>query len=73
LIFKGKIKDERCPICKLELRDGQEILACPQCKTPFHENHLIQWMDSENSCPVCGEAYAIIVREKKIRTKKEEN
>ncbi|MHA1355701.1 MAG: hypothetical protein ACTSR1_11065 [Candidatus Heimdallarchaeota archaeon] len=49
----------------------QEILVCPQCKTPFHENHLILWIDKENSCPVCGEAYAIINREKEIRTKKE--
>ena len=71
LIFKGEIKGKNCPICKLELRENQDILGCPQCKTPFHEDHLIQWMESENSCPVCGEAYAIINREKVIRTKKE--
>ncbi len=71
LVFKGKITDEKCPICKLDLRVDQEILACPQCKTPFHEGHLIQWISTENSCPVCGEAYAIIDREKKIRTRKE--
>ncbi|MHA1440773.1 MAG: RING finger protein [Candidatus Heimdallarchaeota archaeon] len=71
LVFKGELKGEKCPICKLDLREDQEILVCPQCKTPFHENHLILWIDKENSCPVCGEAYAIINREKEIRTKKE--
>lgn len=71
LVFKGKIKDEKCPICKLELRDNQNILVCPQCKTLYHEDHLIQWIDKENCCPVCDEAYAIIDNEKEIKTKKE--
>lgn len=73
LVYKGDVTGKNCPICKLQLRKDQELLACPQCKTPFHEDHLIQWMGSKNSCPVCGEAYAIIDREKEIRDKEEKN
>ena len=60
LLYKDSIQGKNCPICKLELRKDQVILACPQCKTPFHEDHLIDWLNTGNNCPVCGEAFAII-------------
>lgn len=41
-----------CGICFLEL-DG-DIIACPACKTKFHEDHLAAWLRLKNNkCPHC--------------------
>ena len=57
--YTGEIKGKKCPICKLKIRKDQNVLGCPKCQTPFHYNHLFQWLTTKNSCPVCGEEYVI--------------
>ena len=57
--YTGEIEGKKCPICKLKIRKGQDVLGCPKCKTPFHYEHLFQWLTTKNSCPVCGEEYVI--------------
>ena len=57
--YTGEIKGKKCPICKLKIRKDQDVLGCPKCQTPFHYNHLFQWLTTKNSCPVCGEEYVI--------------
>lgn len=42
-----------CMICKLEIRPGQEIVACPHCGSTFHKKHFISWLRTHNDCPVC--------------------
>ncbi len=53
LIFDEKILDERCGICKLTFNHGQIAIFCPQCETLYHKDHLINWFQTNNHCPIC--------------------
>ena len=53
LIYKGNIEGKVCAICKLDLRKKQKIVACPQCQTLFHKEHLEEWLEKEEKCPIC--------------------
>ena len=52
-LYQGKITNEICQICKLTLRKKQKICQCPGCNSLFHKNHLEEWLETENNCPVC--------------------
>lgn len=43
----------RCAICGQKLQHETEMKACPFCKTYFHENHLLTWIQSNKNCPSC--------------------
>ncbi|MFW9831621.1 MAG: hypothetical protein ACFFD8_07590 [Candidatus Thorarchaeota archaeon] len=49
------IKRERCPICHRFVADGQELLACPYCKTLGHANEIIDWVRQKQKCPYCAQ------------------
>ncbi|MGC9779708.1 MAG: hypothetical protein HZR80_10740 [Candidatus Heimdallarchaeota archaeon] len=34
-------KNSICSICKLSIVENKEILVCPECKSPFYKEHLI--------------------------------
>lgn len=34
----GKYRDVDCPICKKPLENGETIVICPECGTPYHKN-----------------------------------
>ena len=53
LEYRGKIEGKVCTICKLYLSKGQLILYCPTCESLFHEEHLFEWFELNNECPVC--------------------
>jgi len=53
LIYKGKITEEICPICKLSLEKKDTILQCPNCQSLFHDQHFIEWVIKNESCPTC--------------------
>jgi len=46
--------EEICSICKLEIRDEQTALQCPNCKSIFHSKHLHGWLIKNDDCPVCN-------------------
>jgi hypothetical protein len=52
--YRRKINKQNCSICKLELRNKQNILQCKKCFSLFHQQHLKEWLNSEEVCPVCG-------------------
>lgn len=55
LLFKGKIKkNSKCGICKLTIRIEQEIYQCPNCRNLFHSQHLKEWFQNEQNCPICN-------------------
>ena len=29
-------KNEKCPVCNTEFKDGDDIVTCPVCGTPHH-------------------------------------
>ncbi|MBN1330898.1 MAG: hypothetical protein JXA54_15610 [Candidatus Heimdallarchaeota archaeon] len=53
MIYKGKLLDEKCPICKLQLKTTDTILQCPNCSSLFHDQHFIEWIISNRTCPIC--------------------
>jgi len=58
-VFKGDIKGKICKICKLDLRKKQKVVACPQCQSLFHKEHLEEWLEKSQNCPVCSEKLPI--------------
>lgn len=55
LLFQGEFTDRVCAICKLPFQEEDYILACPNCESLYHGEHLIEWLVSNGKCPVCGE------------------
>ncbi len=48
------IHRERCPICQRFIAGGQDLLACPFCKTLGHANEMETWVRKKVKCPHCG-------------------
>jgi hypothetical protein len=48
------IQRERCPICQRFIAGGQDLLACPFCKTLGHANEMETWVRKKVKCPHCG-------------------
>lgn len=52
--IKGESEEELiCMICKLEIFPGDIVYICPNCKSYYHENHLLNWLVIKATCPVC--------------------
>ena len=47
-----KFKDITCNIC-LESFSVGNIVRVLECKHEFHENCIITWLKTRNTCPVC--------------------
>lgn len=45
---------QRCPLCQRFVARGQDLLACPSCKTLGHANELESWVWQKKKCPHCG-------------------
>lgn len=43
----------RCMICRIPIKDDQEIAQCPSCAYPAHKNHWDEWILMRKSCPRC--------------------
>jgi hypothetical protein len=52
-VFQGNSIGKICSICKLEIKDQQELLQCIWCNNLFHKEHLHKWLEVEKTCPVC--------------------
>jgi E3 ubiquitin-protein ligase RNF115/126 len=48
----GQFKDITCNIC-LECFSVGNIVRVLECKHEFHENCIITWLKTRNTCPVC--------------------
>ena len=44
----------RCPICQRFVVGGQELLACPHCKSLGHANEMVMWIQRKEKCPYCA-------------------
>ncbi len=42
-----------CEICKNLILRGENILRSTKCGHIFHEEHIIEWINVKNICPVC--------------------
>ncbi|MFX1562415.1 MAG: RING finger domain-containing protein [Promethearchaeota archaeon] len=44
---------EKCIVCGLQIREGQEQVFCPNCGNPAHYSHLAEWVKVKGTCPIC--------------------
>ena len=51
--FYGKLNYDICAICKSQLKEDQIIYYCLSCSALFHEEHLNEWLQKKDYCPVC--------------------
>nr|MDO8098851.1 hypothetical protein [Candidatus Njordarchaeota archaeon] len=42
-----------CMICSLEVKKSDEVAWCPYCGNIGHRDHLLEWLHTHNSCPMC--------------------
>ncbi|MHA2250459.1 MAG: hypothetical protein ACXAD7_08850 [Candidatus Kariarchaeaceae archaeon] len=42
-----------CNICKRGFTASDQIVDCPECENRFHRAHLLGYIQSQGSCPVC--------------------
>lgn len=45
-------EEEKCPICLVELKEGDKIRALP-CNHIFHPNCIDTWLVKNSACPIC--------------------
>ena len=51
--IKGKMEESpRCSIC-LEIMEGANVVALPECGHKFHGDCLVPWLRGNRSCPMC--------------------
>ncbi|NHJ84047.1 MAG: hypothetical protein FK734_01210 [Asgard group archaeon] len=43
-----------CSLCEKPIHKGQAIAICPKCNTIYHFEHLINWLQKNETCPNCG-------------------
>ena len=68
LAYIGKInKNDTCAICKLRVNENESIVICPTCQILFHEKHLMDWLQNNNKCPVCGHDFTTIIQQHKLK------
>ncbi|KAI3638171.1 hypothetical protein MIR68_003782 [Amoeboaphelidium protococcarum] len=48
----GKQESDECAICKDEFVDGDKLCSLPQCKHYFHEQCIVQWLKTSDTCPI---------------------
>ncbi|MHA1578182.1 MAG: RING finger protein [Candidatus Freyarchaeota archaeon] len=47
-------KPQRCIVCNLKIKEGENIVYCPFCGLPSHRDHLLEWLKIKGFCPNCG-------------------
>jgi hypothetical protein len=46
---------QRCMVCDLPVKRGEELVRCPHCNNIAHKTHMLEWLHVRGTCPVCGE------------------
>jgi uncharacterized C2H2 Zn-finger protein len=42
-----------CCVCRLPIRDGEQMVYCPNCGNAAHYRHLAEWVKIKGTCPIC--------------------
>ncbi len=43
----------KCTVCGKDIEIFDEVSGCPICQAKAHREHLIDWIKTKHSCPVC--------------------
>ena len=46
-------KEERCNICWVNIKSGEDFTRCTSCNNKFHTEHWRQWIMTKGVCPMC--------------------
>jgi hypothetical protein len=58
-LFEGDFDDVLCPICLLELVEGEDVVICINCENELHQHCMDIWAnelqrrEEETWCPLC--------------------
>jgi len=43
----------KCAVCGNEIEIFDDVSGCPICQTKAHREHLVEWIKTKHSCPIC--------------------
>jgi endogenous inhibitor of DNA gyrase (YacG/DUF329 family) len=43
----------KCAVCGKEIEIFDDVAGCPICQTRAHREHLVEWINTKHSCPIC--------------------
>jgi len=43
----------KCAVCGREIEIFDDVSGCPICQTKAHREHLVEWIKTKHSCPIC--------------------
>ena len=49
----------KCSVCGKGIKIFDEVLACPLCNSKGHSEHLVEWINMRQSCPICKKPLAL--------------
>jgi len=53
LSLQPRITVDKCIICNLTLKRGDEVVRCPSCGNKAHKTHMLEWLHVKKYCPAC--------------------
>jgi hypothetical protein len=54
VFYLAKRQNPTCQLCEQEIELNDRLLTCPYCHTPFHKDHLIEYINEvKERCPAC--------------------
>lgn len=66
IIIMSDSNEQKCSVCGKPIEIFDKFLRCPICEEKAHKNHLVEWVQKEQTCPVCKKAISISSRGKLI-------
>ncbi|MFX0072033.1 MAG: hypothetical protein ACFFAO_13165 [Candidatus Hermodarchaeota archaeon] len=43
----------KCAVCGKDIEIFDDVAGCPICQAKAHRQHLVEWITTKHSCPVC--------------------
>jgi hypothetical protein len=59
IIIMSDSNKQKCSVCGKPIEIFDKFLRCPICEEKGHENHMIEWIQKEGTCPVCKKSISI--------------
>jgi hypothetical protein len=47
------VSKSNCAVCGKEIEIFDDVSGCPICQTKAHREHLLEWIKTKHSCPIC--------------------
>ncbi|MBD3342720.1 MAG: hypothetical protein GF353_26710 [Candidatus Lokiarchaeota archaeon] len=49
----------KCAVCGKDIEIFDEVAGCPICHIKAHREHLVEWINRKNACPVCKKSLSV--------------